>query len=183
LNGKTDEAFKGRTILIHGEGGGANFKGISAAHRKADFDRRMRQQCANYAFAFELLDMGTPSQGADASVEQWEAHFKSYCGLEEWTGLDKPLVFVGGKDGGLLPRSLEPGFQPEDGWNNKVLAIRNVFRESSWSHFVFGPMIGKKCNCDGAQPVLHHADGEKLQGQEPQLLDWNAWKSGVLVVE
>jgi hypothetical protein len=183
LNGKTNEAFKARTILIHGEGGGANFKGISEAYRRADFDQRMGKQCANYAFAFELLDMGTPSQGAGASIEQWEAHFKNHCGLGEWSGMDKPLVFVGGGDGGLLPRSLEPGFQPEDGSNKKVFAIRNVFRESSWSHFIFGPMVGKNCKCNGAQPVLHHAVGGKLQGQEPQLLDWNGWKDGVLAGE
>ncbi len=183
LNGKTNEALKARTILIHGEGGGANFKGISEAYRRADFDQRMGKQCANYAFAFELLDMGTPSQGAGASIEQWEAHFKNHCGLGEWSGMDKPLVFVGGGDGGLLPRSLEPGFQPEDGWNRKVFAIRNVFRESSWSHFIFGPMVGKNCKCNGAQPVLHHAVGGKLQGQEPQLLDWNGWKDGVLAGE
>jgi len=183
LNGLTDKAFEGRTILIHGEGGGANFKGISAAHRKADFDQRMRQQCANYAFAFELLDMGAPPQGAGASVEQWEAHFKNHCGLGEWTGLNKPLVFVGGGDGGLLPGSLKSGFQPEDGSNNKVFAIRNVFRESRWTHFIFGPMVRKKCNCDGARPVLHLAVEGKLQGQEPQLFDWNEWKTGILAAE
>jgi hypothetical protein len=183
LNGLTKEAFKGRTILIHGEGGGANFKGVSEAYGKADFDQLMGQQCANYAFAFELMDMGAPPQGAGASVEQWEAHFKNHCGLGEWSGLDKPLVFVGGGDGGLLPRSLEPGFQPEDGSNNQVFAIRNVFRESSWSHFIFGPMVRKKCNCDGARPVLHHAVEGKLKGQEPQLFDWNGWKDGVLTGE
>jgi hypothetical protein len=183
LNDKTKEAFKERTILIHGEGGGANFKGISEAYGKADFDQLMKQRCANYAFAFELLDMGAPPQGVGASIEQWEAHLRNHCGLEEWTGLGKPLVFMGGVGGGLLPRSLEPGFQPEDGWNRKVLAIRNVFRESGWTHFIFGPMVGKSCKCELARPVLHHADGEKLQGQEPQLFDWNAWKRGVLAAE
>ena len=49
--------------------------------------------------------------------------------------------------------------------------------------FVFGPMVGKNCKCNGAQPVLHHADGEKLKRQEPQLFDWNAWKTGVLRAE
>ena len=183
LNGLTKEAFKERTIFIHGEGGGANFKGISEAYGKADFDQSMRQQCTSYAFAFELLDMGAPSQGTGASIEQWEAHFMNHCGLGEWSGLDKPLVFVGGAGGGLLPRSLEPGFQPDDGWNKKVFALRNAFRESGWTHFIFGPMVRKKCNCDGARPVLHLAVGEKLKGQKPQLFDWNAWKDGVLVAE
>jgi hypothetical protein len=183
LNDKTDEAFKMRTVLIHGEGGGANFKGIREAYRMADFDNPMRQQCANYAFAFQLLDMGAPSQRDEASIEQWENHFRNHCGLEEWTGLNKPLVFVGAAGRGLLPRSLEPGFQPEDGWNKKVFALRNVFRKSEWTHFIFGPMIGKVCKCEGARPVLHQADGGKLKRQEPQLFDWKAWGKGVLVTE
>ena len=49
--------------------------------------------------------------------------------------------------------------------------------------FIFGPMVRKKCNCDGARPVLHLAVEGKLQGQEPQLFDWNAWKNGDLAAE
>ncbi len=177
LNDKTGQAFTSRSILIHGEGSGAHFKGILAAHAAADFEERMLRKCRNYAFAFQLLDAGVPGPGS--SVVQWQAHFNDHCGLDEFTRLGQAIVFVGSTGDGLIPRSLEPGFRPEDGWNNQVRALRKVFRDTKRLHFLFGPMLRNACTCDRAKPVLHHASGNKLILRDQQISDWSAWKNGV----
>ena len=111
LNQKTNNAFKDKSVLMHGEGYGPNFKGVYKAHMNSDFEVKMRARCVNYGFTFKLFDYGAPVSGQSSSMAEWEQHFRDHCGLDELKKLKKPVLFVGNAGDGLFPRSLDSGFE------------------------------------------------------------------------
>jgi hypothetical protein len=177
LNELTDGAFKRRTVLMHGEGYGSNFKGIREAHVDSDFEARMATRCSNYAFTFKHFDTGEPADGKYASTEEWEAHFRNHSGLDEFAELGKPLMFVGNAGDGLFPNSLVQVPSPPRPWCNQIAALQRIFQQHGWHHFAFGPMI--QPSDDKGRTVLHHAHGTRLANRGTQLSDWLAWREGV----
>jgi hypothetical protein len=177
LNKLTDDAFTRRTVLMHGEGYGSNFRGIREAHADSDFEAQMATRCANYGFTFKHFDTGEPAGGKHASMAEWEAHFRNHCGLDEFAAFGKPLVFVGNAGDGLFPNSLVNPPSPPKPWCNQVIALHRIFRAHGWHHFAFGPMI--QPSDDKGRTVLHHANGTQLVNRKTQISDWLAWRNGV----
>ena len=179
LNLKTDNAFTTRTILMHGEGYGANFKGVHEAHKRNDFENKMKRRCANYGFTFKLFDYGKLAKGNTSSMEEWEKHFINHCGLDELALIKKPVIFIGNAGDGLFPGSLDPEFKlpKERRWYMSPRALLKIFKDNEWKNFAFGPFFapaGKK-----TKTALHYAKKGKIIPRKIQLKEWNIWKDTV----
>ncbi|NWK54549.1 hypothetical protein HW115_02930 [Verrucomicrobiaceae bacterium N1E253] len=179
LNQKTNNAFKSKTVLMHGEGLGANFKGVHKAHVQSGFDQKMRERCINYGFTFKLFDQGEPPNGKSSDIREWEQHFRGHCGLDELSQLNQPVLFVGNAGDGLFPRSLDKEFKLRGAnqWYFAPRALLKIFKEYQWSHFAFGPFLVKSDK--GGRTYLHTVENGKIVERSEQLEDWKRWKDAV----
>ena len=89
LNSKTDNAFKTRTVLIHGKGYGSQFLGVKASEEITGFKKAMQSRCANYGYNFKYFQAGMPEQ---KTLEGWKDHFKTYCSFKEVAECGVPMV-------------------------------------------------------------------------------------------
>lgn len=182
LNQKTHDAFKKRSVLIHGEGYGSNFKGIYEAYLKSDFESKMRERCENYGFTFKLFDYGLPASGKNSSEREWEQHFRVHCGLDELEKLKNPVLFVGNAGDGLFPRSLDPAFEPKgtDQWYLAPRALLKIFKDKHWQHFAFGPFLIRSEKV--GRTYLHSVQNTAIVAQPAQIKDWEFWRDSVALL-
>ena len=175
LNKLTRDAFKSRTVFIHGKGLGAQFKGVKASSDSIEFADKMKLRCANYCYNFKFFRTGFPE---DSSVQGWIDQLYNYCGLKEVVALGVPLIFVGDSGDGIRGNAFKSNTCVYDRCGpNIVHALSQVFAESRWTGFSFGVFFG-----DGkplGRTILYRADNNKAQPQAAQIAVWKIWKENM----
>ncbi|MCG8578670.1 MAG: T9SS type A sorting domain-containing protein [Bacteroidales bacterium] len=173
LNAKTNNAFKARTVFIHGKGYGSQFLGVKASSDQLSFPAKMALRCTNYAYNFKYFQVGDPS---DKSLSGWISHFKNYCCIKEVKELGIPMLFVGDAGDGLRPNSFIVNKNPYGGPGQHVIkALRDVFKEYEWSGFSIGPFVREGASQDLGQTTSFAANDGVLSERLGQTDSWWTW--------
>jgi hypothetical protein len=169
LNAATESAFASRSLLLPGPG--KSFRGAVAAFRDEQLESKLYAHCASFVFTFNTATVHA------RDIENWESYFQSRVGLAEFATLGEPMLYVG-DNGGFNPKP------PTDSqWGQKHVALRRLFRRNGWSHFAFGPLLFRPCQCAAGRSVLYKPASGKMQVRTEPLANWNAWKTGVTTDE
>lgn len=173
LNAATNNAFKSRTVFIHGKGYGSQFLGVKASSNVLNFPAEIALRCANYAYNFKYFQVGSPS---DKSLTGWQSHYVDYCKLSEVKDLGVELVFVGDSGDGLRANSFTDGKNPYGGPGQYVIkALRDVFVYYGWAGFSIGPFIREGLSQDLGATVLFAANDGILTERTAQTQEWWTW--------
>lgn len=173
LNEITNNAFKSRTVFIHGKGYGSQFYGVKAAIKSINFNTLIKAQCANYAFDFKYFQAGEPT---DKTLEGWRNHYKTYCAFQEVKDLDIPMIFVGDAGDGLRANSFIQGKNPYGSVGQYVIrALRDIFVEYGWSGLSFGTCFIDSTSTTEGRTVLTTVTNSQLTLNVDVVDSWETW--------
>lgn len=184
LNAKTNDAFKTRTVLIHGKGYGSQFLGVKASSDALDFPAEMTKRCYNYAYNFKFFE-ATPRdddnniiQPETLTLEAWKDHFINYCAFKEVKDLGVPMVFLGDSGEGIRAKSFTSNTYGKPG-QYVISALRDVFYEYRWSGMIFGPFFVEKMEGQKSigRTLLYEAvDGKLIANEDGGVVAaWGKW--------
>ena len=172
LNKLTGDAFKTRTVFIHGKGLGSQFRGVKASSDSMDFPKQMKKRAANYCYNFKFFATGFPKE---VSIKGWEDQLMNYCGLKEVVQLGVPLIYVGDAGDGIRGTGFDPNTTIYSKCGPNIMpALVKVFSENGWTGFSIGVFFAT--NATMARTCLYEVkDGKAIPMKEP-LKCWKIWE-------